>query len=152
MLADVLVANPHDELMALKSGLFSFDRQHHQRRERGGGNQTECSFVFPVNQKAVYVNLEHHKGLDLSINSNGLISVLCTVGVCFTISCRCGAAGPSSQGWSFLVSQGLPLAMQELRAPGGAFKTSTDLCVEADENALKVNGPMGLGSGSLFIQ
>lgn len=43
------------------------------------------------------------------------------------------------------------VAAQETRAPGGVFKTLTELCVEADENTLKVNGPLRLCSPSYWL-
>lgn len=43
------------------------------------------------------------------------------------------------------------MAVHESRAPGGFFKTPTELCVEADENTLKVNGPLGLNSPSYWL-
>lgn len=42
-------------------------------------------------------------------------------------------------------------ATREERAPGGVLKTLTELCVEADENTLKVNGPLGLCSPSYWL-
>lgn len=43
------------------------------------------------------------------------------------------------------------MAVHEWTAPGGLFKTPTELCVEANENALKVNGPLRLNSPSYWL-
>lgn len=43
------------------------------------------------------------------------------------------------------------MAEPQSTAPGGFFKTPTELCVEADEDTLKVNGPLGLSSPSYWL-
>lgn len=51
-----------------------------------------------------------------------------------------------------------PIILSEQRTLGGCreheegfFKTPTELCVEANENTLKVNGPLGLNSPSYWL-
>lgn len=83
MCAAVWAVNTPDELMARQSGLFSFDRQHHQRRRRGQDKawQHRRTFIFPREQKDIYIGPEQHSGLYLLITSDALISV-------FALFCR----------------------------------------------------------------
>lgn len=81
-----------------------------------------------------------------------ICSVLQTIGAYCTTSKHYGPGRSFSCAHrSFSASRGLSVDVHEWTAPGGLFKTPTELCVEANENALKVNGPLRLNSPSYWL-
>lgn len=109
-----------------------------------------------LESRKIYIGPEHHSSLYLLIASDSLISVfalfcglLVRIALHQNIMDLAGHSGHTH--WSFSVSLALLVAAQELRAPGGLFKTPSELCVEANENTLKVNGPLGLSSPSYWL-
>lgn len=76
-----------------------------------------------------------------------ICSVLPAIGGYCTTSKHYRPGRPfSSSHWSFSVSLTLLVATSGWRARPGSIKTPAEFCVEANENALKVNDPQGLNS------